>query len=169
MVDCDTANMGCQGGYLDKAWDYIKNKGITTDKCYPYTAGGGVEGTCATECADGSPMVKHYCGSIKNFNSWFGLIDTTKNIKNEIEANGPMETGFTVYEDFMSYKSGIYHHVEGAQLGGHAVKIIGWGSENGTEYWTCANSWSTTWGEDGFFRIKLKDCGIQNQVIACQP
>ena len=38
-----------------------------------------------------------------------------------------METGFVVYEDFMNYKSGVYHHVSGKMLGGHAVKIIGWG------------------------------------------
>jgi len=64
-----------------------------------------------------------------------------------------METGFTVYEDFMSYKSGIYHHVSGEVAGGHAVKMIGWGNEGGVDYWICANSWGPEWGEKGFFRI----------------
>ena len=32
-----------------------------------------------------------------------------------------------VYEDFMYYKSGIYEHVEGESLFGHAVVIVGWG------------------------------------------
>jgi len=41
--------------------------------------------------------------------------------------SGPVETAFTVYGDFFSYKRGIYHHVTGAKKGGHAVKIIGWG------------------------------------------
>jgi hypothetical protein len=35
----------------------------------------------------------------------------------------------------MSYKSGIYKHVTGSALGGHAVKIVGYGNENGTDYW----------------------------------
>jgi len=38
-----------------------------------------------------------------------------------------MQTGFNVYEDFMHYQSGIYHHVTGDMKGGHAVKILGWG------------------------------------------
>jgi len=65
-----------------------------------------------------------------------------------------MQTGFTVYEDFFNYKSGVYHHVYGKMEGGHAVKIVGWGVENDVPYWICANSWDKTWGEDGFFRIK---------------
>lgn len=58
-----------------------------------------------------------------------------------------METGFTVYGDFFNYKSGIYKHVSGNMAGGHAVKILGWGQENDTKYWICANSWGTSWGE----------------------
>jgi cathepsin B len=41
--------------------------------------------------------------------------------------NGPVEASFTVYEDFLTYKNGVYHHVEGKSLGGHSIKIIGWG------------------------------------------
>jgi cathepsin B len=65
-----------------------------------------------------------------------------------------METGFEVYHDFFSYKTGVYHHVTGDLEGGHAVKILGWGTaDDGTNYWICANSWGSNWGEDGFFRI----------------
>lgn len=112
---------------MNKAWDFIKNEGIVTDECYPYTAGDGKEGTCQSTCSDGSAMTKYYCGDIKSCDSFFGLLDTTSCIQKEIEKNGPMETGFTVYEDFMSYSGGVYHHTSGKQLGGHAVKIIGWG------------------------------------------
>ena len=48
-------------------------------------------------------------------------------IKTEIFKNGPVEGGFDVYEDFMNYKSGVYVHKTGGTLGGHAIKIIGWG------------------------------------------
>jgi cathepsin B len=41
----------------------------------------------------------------------------------------------------------------GANLGGHAVKMIGWGVEDGVKYWTCINSWNALWGEKGTFRI----------------
>jgi len=45
--------------------------------------------------------------------------------------NGPVTAAFTVYEDFVAYKSGVYKHTTGSALGGHAVKILGYGTENG--------------------------------------
>lgn len=76
-----------------------------------------------------------------------------------------METGFTVYEDFMSYKDGVYKHKTGNALGGHAVKIVGWGDG----YWIVANSWGTGWGMKGFFNIAFGECGIDSAVYACAP
>jgi len=71
----------------------------------------------------------------------------------------------------MSYSSGVYYHVTGAVEGGHAVKIIGWGHDDasGLDYWLVANSWNTTWGEQGFFRIKQGDSGIDAATYGCAP
>merc|ERR1719352_2027533 len=87
-------------------------------------------------------------------------------IMKAIFEGGPVETAFTVYEDFANYASGIYHHVSGSQLGGHAVRIVGWGVDNGNKYWKVANSWNPYWGEEGYFRISKgnNDCGIENGV-----
>ena len=60
-----------------------------------------------------------------------------------------METRFNVYEDFMHYSGGIYHHVYGQKEGGHAIKILGWGKEGDIHYWLCANSWGPKWGIEG--------------------
>lgn len=85
----------------------------------------------------------------------------------ELSTNGPMEASFTVYEDFLAYKSGVYHHVTGSALGGHAVKIMGWGTENGTPYWLVANSWNEDWGDKGFFKIRRgsNDCGFESGIV----
>ncbi len=81
-----------------------------------------------------------------------------------------METAFTVYQDFYNYQSGVYHHVTGSNVGGHAIKMLGWGTENGMDYWLCANSWGTSWAQlGGFFKIKQGDCGIDSTVYACTP
>lgn len=50
----------------------------------------------------------------------------------------------------------------------HAVLIVGFGSENGIDYWTIKNSWSETWGEAGYFRITrgAKTCGINGEVTS---
>ena len=45
------------------------------------------------------------------------------NIQQEIMTNGPVTGAFTVYADFPAYKSGVYKHVTGDQLGGHAIKV----------------------------------------------
>jgi len=67
----------------------------------------------------------------------------------------------------MSYKSGIYKHTSGGVLGGHAVKIVGFGVENGTQYWKVANSWGPAWGEQGHFRIAIGNCcNFDAQIIA---
>lgn len=78
-------------------------------------------------------------------------------------AGGPMEVSMDVWEDFENYAGGIYHHVKGQWMGGHAVKLVGWGVENGAKYWKVANSWNPYWGEHGYFRIKRGDdeCSIE--------
>ena len=53
----------------------------------------------------------------------------------------------------MTYSSGVYKHVRGGLLGGHAVKVIGWGIDNEVQYWIASNSWGESWGETGFFKI----------------
>jgi len=82
-----------------------------------------------------------------------------------------METGFQVYKDFFNYKTGIYKKTSPFwdYAGGHAVKIVGWGNESGTNYWIAANSWSANWGENGFFKIAFGQVGFDSDVYACTP
>ena len=90
-----------------------------------------------------------------------------ENIQRMIMEGGPVETAFTVYSDFENYAGGIYHHVTGNPAGGHAVKFVGWGVEEGTKYWKVANSWNPFWGEKGYFRIVrgVNEGGIESSVI----
>jgi cathepsin B len=90
----------------------------------------------------------------------------------ELYTNGPVEVAFEVYEDFAHYKTGIYKHLFGGFMGGHAVKLIGWGTtDDGVDYWTIVNSWNTNWGEDGLFRIVRgnDECGIESNAVAGLP
>ena len=89
-----------------------------------------------------------------------------ENIQRFMMESGPVETAFTVYDDFENYDEGIYQHLTGGNAGGHAVKIVGWGVENGVKYWKVANSWNPYWGENGYFRILrgVNECGIENEV-----
>ena len=98
-------------------------------------------------------------------------LKTVADMAQDIYQNGPITGMFFVFEDFLSYKSGVYHHVSGSLLGGHAIKIMGFGVENGVDYWLVANSWNDEWGDHGFFKIKkgTDECGIENPIINGGP
>ena len=55
------------------------------------------------------------------------MITSYEEIKEEIKVHGPVIVGLVIYEDFLSYESGIYKNVAGEVIGGHAMKMIGWG------------------------------------------
>lgn len=102
-----------------------------------------------------------FSGSITSFQD-------EKAIQQAIMNYGPVSTAFTVYTDFANYVSGVYHHVSGGVEGGHAVRIVGWGVDNGVKYWKVANSWNPYWGEKGYFRILRgsDECGIESGSMA---
>lgn len=67
------------------------------------------------------------------------------------QAVSALQCGQAVPVDILGCFSlaGVYQHVSGEQVGGHAIRILGWGVENNTPYWLVANSWNTDWGENG--------------------
>ena len=116
---------------------------------------------CATDCSEGNkqPISTQMTYGINAYS-----IKGEDNIMQEIYENGPVEGTLLVYEDFITYKSGVYQHVAGELIGDHDIKIIGWGVENGVKFWLCVNSWNEEWGDKGFFKIKRgnNDCSIEN-------
>jgi cathepsin B len=190
LTCCGTScGNGCNGGYLSGAWNYFKRAGLVTgwlynDKTYcqsyffapcdhhttgKYQPCGASQPTpkCQQSCANGADyhQDKWFADSV------YGVSSTVANIQTEIMTHGPVEAAFTVYNDFLTYKSGVYQHVSGSALGGHAIKIVGWGVENGTPYWMVANSWNEDWGANGFFKILRgkNECGIEGQIVAGIP
>jgi len=159
LVSCDTGNFGCQGGYLNAAWSYMENPGIVTMDCFPYTAGNNDEAPpCQTKCSDSESWTVYKAkGS--------GALTAAQG-QAEIMTNGPIETAFDVYEDFMNYTGGVYIQHSDQFLGGHAVKVIGWGTLNKVPYWLAQNSWGPTWGLNGFFMIGTSQCGFDQNFYA---
>jgi len=149
FVSCDGTDKGCHGGTLPNVWDYIDSKGAVSDSCMPYSSGDGSNATCPLPgcSADGADSKAYKC-PVKH-----SMMDSDQAIQAAVMTAGAVEVGFTVMEDFMNYKSGIYKYSEGNALGGHAVKIVGWGKDLKQFYWIVQNSWGETWGENGYFRI----------------
>lgn len=73
--------------------------------------------------------------------------------------------------NFLNLFAGVYNYVAGEALGGHAVRILGWGVEIDSPYWLVANSWNTDWGDKGFFKILRgnNECGIEENIQAGLP
>lgn len=192
LTCCHTCGMGCNGGYPGAAWDYWTKQGLVSGGLYgshigcrpysiepcehhvngtrpPCSGEGGDTPRCNKKCEAGySPSYKQD----KHFGKQsYSVPSEEKEIMQELYKNGPVEGAFTVYEDFLQYKSGVYQHVSGSPVGGHAIKVMGWGVEDGTPYWLCANSWNTDWGENGFFKILRGEdhCGIESEMVAGIP
>ncbi|KAE8665947.1 FH interacting protein 1 [Hibiscus syriacus] len=143
---------------------YFDNIGCSHPGCPVYSTP-----SCVTKCVDGSLL---WDKSI-HYSSYAYRIESNQNdIMAEVYKNGPVQVSFTVYEDFAHYKSGVYKHVTGGSLGGHSVKLIGWGtSDDGQDYWLLANEWNRSWGDDGYFKIVrgVDECGIESDAIAGVP
>ena len=190
LTCCSSCGLGCHGGYPSSAWKYWQTTGISTGglygdikTCQPYFLppcdhyGEGSHGDCPpqvetpqckTDCSDGNK--KEYENEMTYGESVYSIIGE-ENIMKEIYENGPVEGTYYIYEDFITYKSGIYQHVVGELIGDHDIKILGWGVENGVKYWICVNSWNEEWGDKGFFKIKRgnNECGIENIAYAGMP
>ena len=68
-------------------------------------------------------------------------------------------------------ETGVYQRTSDEELGGHAIKLLGWGVEGETKYWLAANSWNPDWGDKGYFKILRgeNECGIENDINAGTP
>jgi len=181
LVTCDKMSDGCEGGDPGQAWRYTKSAGVVTYDCYPYNKSIPTcppaqqpclkfvsTPPCKPQCVNNQTWSasKHYSDKV------YGLKDNINDIETEIMTNGPVEAAFTVYEDFLHYKSGVYKHTSGGVVGGHAVKIIGWGATSqGEDYWIVQNSWTPFWGMKGFFWILkgVDECGIEQDITAGLP
>jgi len=185
---CVSCGFGCNGGYTSQTWKYFMNTGIVTGGlydgtgCRPYSIQPCEHHTDAdtrVQCDDlpmeSTPVCNQACQDSYTTNSYtadkvqtnsaYKISRSVEDLQVELMTNGPIEVSFTVYEDFLAYRAGVYYHVSGASHGGHAVKMVGWGVDADTnmDYWLIANSWNSDWAENGFFRIRrgTNECGIE--------
>ena len=135
------------GWWPDKALDKARDKGVTFESHFPYV---GSQQSCSVSGGWQNNLAKA-TGRTK--------LDTRAKMKNWIATRGSITGCFIVYQDFFSYRSGIYRHVSGNSAGGHCVEIIGYNDAQGC--WICKNSWGTNWGEGGYFRIAYGECQIE--------
>lgn len=128
-----------------------------------------VSGDKLIGCAAGAPdkyrvpfRARHYAA----IDPAQGLEKTILQAKIDIFKFGPIISGFMVYNSFYNTNGkDVYRPTEaerkGKSMGGHAIKVVGWGTQNGEEYWLCANSWGVGWGDQGYFKLAMRDPSMQ--------
>ena len=142
----------CSGGavYPSYASDYIRDKGLPLETCYPYTAS---DGSCGSAC--GTYQTSTY--QIANWAYVTTTSPTVSAIRDALVSYGPLATTMDVYHDFYSYTNGVYSYTTGVYEGGHAVLIVGYNDAG--QYFIVKNSWGASWGESGYFKIAYSELG----------
>ncbi|VDM40929.1 unnamed protein product [Toxocara canis] len=198
LIDCDLNDNGCSGGYRPYAfqfsfnasasiishlskphenftklmccrgkiytlWDharYVRSHGIVSEKDYPY------KGEEQEECAAAGKRV--YIKSIK----YIGRNEEA--MADFVYYKGPISVGINVTKELFHYRSGVFapkaEDCEGNSQGSHALAVVGYGTQNGEDYWLIKNSWGKSWGMDGYLLYKRGEnsCGIANTPFSVE-
>lgn len=161
-ISCNDQDIGCQFGQDFNVWHYFCNEGVVEESCFPYTSQNGEVEKCIHECKDGKPWKKYY-------STYAEMYENIPSIMKEVRENGPVTCTYELFEDFLSYKGGIYRYHSGSYTGDKFAIILGYGSEDGINYWICQNSWGSDWGESGYFRIEMGTCYIDSDCFGAVP
>jgi len=158
LVDCSTANYGCQGGWVYKAFDYIKtHHGIASESAYPYK---GVKGHCHFHTND----------AVATLTGWVHVRGGSEtDLQAAVSQKGPISVAIDAsHRGFQMYKHGVYHDSNCSPRNlNHAVLVVGYGQETGGKYWLVKNSWGRSWGNQGYINMakdRHNHCGIASQA-----
>jgi len=169
LVDCAWinvtagSNMGCDGGFAEGAFQYARdNGGIPTEAEYTQYMG-----------------INRFCEPPKTFGvkiSGYVVVDSGNEMAliESLKTNGPHYVAIDAsHDDFSFYASGVYSNPacksDNDDLD-HAVLAVGYGTQDGKDYWLIKNSWSTHWGMMGYVKISRDKnlCGVATDAVIPQ-
>merc|ERR1711934_373695 len=140
LVDCDTSDDGCSGGWPHTAYDsYISRNGYCSEDSYAYTASGG---SCRVSSCD----VKLPQGSVTGHTN---VAKSSVGLKSAL-ASQPVSVTVNAGQ-LQLYANGVVTGSCSGQIN-HAVIAVGYGTD-GRDYFKIRNSWGTSWGESGYIRL----------------
>lgn len=151
LVDCDNyrnggKDHGCKGGLMDNAFSWIqKNGGLCSELEYPYVSGETkTEGTCQTTCTvNKNSAIKGFTDVAPSSDDAMMSALNKQPVSIAIEAD---------QREFQLYKSGVFTGTCGAKLD-HGVLVVGYGSLSNQDYYLVKNSWSLSWGDNGYIML----------------
>lgn len=158
------------GGTPQKYFAYSSSAGVIPESCNAYRACDPTSASCAcpasrcgsTAIASVTYKSNQQAVPVAWQNTTNAISDNyaiANNIKRAIIEHGPVTATIPVFKDLYTYVGGIYTKTAPAQYDGlHAIAVVGWGKDqaSGLSYWIIKNSWSTGWGESGYFRYLMQ-------------
>merc|ERR1719194_99227 len=157
LVQCSKVNSGCNGGLMDYAFQYAESTPMVTEDSYPYTSGTGITGSCDKSMEEGGAV------SVTGFHDV--TADRTGAALKAAIAKQPVSVAIEADKmAFQGYTGGV---ITGSACGtqlDHGVLAVGYGTEDGEDYFLVKNSWGPSWGESGYVKIGQDNvCGILQQ------
>ena len=188
-------NFICYGNFLSNALQYIHLFGVPNQECsgphslpmlQPYVSSNKSFSTCENTyfvTNDLCQFTTYHKGSLYGrpirFYSALNVYNyPVKNrvsmIQEDLFLHGPVCTTFDCYSDFWTFdplKEIYKKKKDSVRISGHSVEIVGWGEQDGVEFWWIKNSWGTEWGFHGFFRFLRgkNECSIESNACSVTP
>lgn len=161
LVECCKDCSGCDGGWPHAAYSWkIDNQDglymLLSD--YPYNP---ICHGCLFDKTKGVQKITGYV-AVEEGNE--------EDLKEKVGTLGPVSICVDALEwSFIAYTSGIYDepHCDPTLLN-HAIAVVGYGTENGIDFWIVRNSWGLGWGEQGYIRMirnKNNQCGVATKAV----
>jgi len=156
LVDCVKLSHGCNGGNQSTAFNYFEKHNAELESTYPYI---GENGTCIYSSRKASDV---------DVITWQSVEKDSEDALVAALNVGPVSVSIEADQRcFQMYKSGIFDSPKCGTTLDHAVLAVGYGTENGEDYYIIKNSWGVSWGEDGYIRFARNGngagiCGVQS-------
>ncbi|GIQ86456.1 peptidase C1A, partial [Kipferlia bialata] len=153
LIDCNTENSGCDGGNIDWAFDYVQEKGLESEKHYPYKH---KDSKCKYDAAQVDVTM--------SVDGYRDLPNDEAEIAKALYEGGPVAFAMNA-TPLQTYTQGIINpKFCSPYLLDHAMLLVGYGHDkpSGLDYWIIMNSWGESWGEGGYFNLVrgVNACGV---------
>ena len=159
LIDCSKryGDLGCNGGLMDSAFEYAIDFGMCSEEDDPYKAS-------SDKCTD--------CDYVADFSDCVDVTPNNQQHLKEAVSRGPVSVAIEADQKiFQFYSGGVINEASCGTNLDHGVLVVGYGNENGQDYWLVKNSWGDSWGDNGYVKIgrsnSTNDAGICG--IAAQP
>lgn len=166
---CSEYSQGCSGGFAFLLSRWSQDVGLVPERCARYAADTATQ-RCELQCTEDEMGRRWRADNHHYVGGYYGGA-SEQEIMRELVRDGPLVASFEPQNDLMYYTGGVYHNVPGHRSEweqvDHAVLLVGFGADQGRNYWLLQNSWGEDWGEGGYFRMArgVDECGVESLVV----